>query len=49
MYSWSFGDAAGGTASTANPQYTYTAPGLYYGDLHGRRKSFTRTQFILVQ
>jgi predicted CXXCH cytochrome family protein len=46
VYSWTFGD--GGTASTANPTYTY-ASGLYSVTCTVDGKSLTRTQYILVQ
>jgi len=47
LYSWTFGD--GGTAFGQSPSYTYNTPGLYTVTCTVDGKSFTRTQFILVQ
>jgi predicted CXXCH cytochrome family protein len=47
VYSWTFGD--GGTGTGPSPSYTYYTPGLYTVTCTVDGKSFTRSQFILVQ
>ncbi len=45
-YSWNFGD--GGTATGANPSYTYTNPGVYAVTCTADGKPLTRSAYIQV-